>query len=241
MTVLGVDVSSYQGSPTWPAVAAAGYQFALIKFTEGATYVNPDAAQNWTAAQAAGLAVGAYHFTHPELNTPQTELAWILAKWPTLPPGTLVAVDFEAGLGNILTWAQTFLGLLAAQFGCKPFIYSYPNFLQTRGLLDASLTQYPLWYGYPATLEPAPPAPFTSISIWQSGTGTVAGVSGPVDLDVFPGTFAELQATGVPAPAPPPPVKPTPTNNDLVYFAKFLFSPSGPDLKGLSAALQPFV
>jgi len=35
---LGIDVSSYQGTITWPSVAGAGISFAWAKATEGTGY-----------------------------------------------------------------------------------------------------------------------------------------------------------------------------------------------------------
>jgi lysozyme len=58
----GVDVSAHQGSIDWPAVAADGVSAAYLKATEGATFRDPSFVANWQQARAAGLQVGAYHF-----------------------------------------------------------------------------------------------------------------------------------------------------------------------------------
>ena len=39
--VLGIDVSSWQGTVDWTAQAAAGKRFAYVKATEGTRYKNP--------------------------------------------------------------------------------------------------------------------------------------------------------------------------------------------------------
>jgi len=202
MTIQGIDVASYQGSPNWSAVAAAGYQFALIKATEGLTYVNPTLAADWNDAKDAGLTRAAYHFCHPELNDPAAEAAYFLAN-VTLQPGDLIAADLESGVGNLLAWVQTFMAALAAGAGFKPLLYSDPGFLAAHGLHDPSLTPYGLWLADYQSTPPAAPAPWAAWTIWQSGTGQVSGVAGPVDLDTFEGTNAELQALGMPNPAPP--------------------------------------
>ena len=66
VTVLGIDVSRWQGIINWAQVKADGFQFAIIKASEGGTFVDPDFASNWAAAKAAGLVRGAYCFTRPE-------------------------------------------------------------------------------------------------------------------------------------------------------------------------------
>ncbi|WP_375426306.1 lysozyme [uncultured Friedmanniella sp.] len=63
--VLGMDVSSYQGTVKWPSHAKAHKQFAYIKATEGTGYKNPYFASQYKGAYKAGLIRGAYHFASP--------------------------------------------------------------------------------------------------------------------------------------------------------------------------------
>jgi lysozyme len=60
-----IDVSSNNhpnGAINWPAVARAGVTTAIIKATEGTTYVNPYYQSDRSAALAAGMDVLAYHY-----------------------------------------------------------------------------------------------------------------------------------------------------------------------------------
>ena len=65
----GPDVSSYQhpngAAINWKKVDESGQQFAIVKATEGASYVNPYFAKDYAAAGAAGLVRGGYHFARP--------------------------------------------------------------------------------------------------------------------------------------------------------------------------------
>jgi hypothetical protein len=71
---LGIDVSSYQGGGiNWTSVKGAGIQFAWAKATESTTITDPDFAVNENNGKAAGVYMGAYHFAHPNLNTPGAE------------------------------------------------------------------------------------------------------------------------------------------------------------------------
>ena len=77
---LGIDVSSYQGSANSPAtnivwtdVKNSGVSFAWAKATEGVTFNDADFVFNENHAKAAGVVIGAYHFAHPESNTPMAE------------------------------------------------------------------------------------------------------------------------------------------------------------------------
>ena len=58
----GIDVSAHQRAIDWQAVAADGIEFAYVKATEGGDFTDRRFADNWAAADAAGLDRGAYHF-----------------------------------------------------------------------------------------------------------------------------------------------------------------------------------
>src|ERR1043166_3307070 len=66
---IGVDVSSYQGgSVNWASAKAGGGSFAWAKAAEGLTVNDADFTINEANAKAAGVLIGAYHFSHPELH-----------------------------------------------------------------------------------------------------------------------------------------------------------------------------
>ena len=65
-TVLGLDVSSYQGNVNWSQVASKGGTFAYAKSTEGTYYYDSTYfSQQYNGSYAAGLIRGAYHFAIP--------------------------------------------------------------------------------------------------------------------------------------------------------------------------------
>src|SRR5439155_5446340 len=61
----GIDVSHFQGTVAWPAVAAAAIVFAFVKATDGAAHVDEQFEDNWRGIADAGLIRGAYHFFRP--------------------------------------------------------------------------------------------------------------------------------------------------------------------------------
>ncbi|KAG9127421.1 hypothetical protein FRC07_013985 [Ceratobasidium sp. 392] len=94
----GVDVSGYQPNTDWQAVKANGVEFAYIKATEGATYINPEFANQYNGAYDVGIIRGAYHFAQPADSTGAAQANYFLehgGKWPndgkTLPG----ALDLE--------------------------------------------------------------------------------------------------------------------------------------------------
>src|SRR6478672_10021581 len=80
---VGIDVSHYQLTINWTSVKNAGIAFSWAKATDGATSGGDDAyfVSNVTNGKAAGVPMGAYHYCHPESNTPGTEAAhfWSVA------------------------------------------------------------------------------------------------------------------------------------------------------------------
>ena len=184
----GVDVSRYQGSVDWSRVAAAGKQFALVRLgSTGSSgiYVDPYFLQNVNGAHAAGLRVGAYYYTYA--RTEQEVINELLAFLPSLEGLQLeypVFVDVEdASLQSLgraqLTGLVRFAMDILYQRRWYAGWYSYTNFINS--YLDAAaLNAYPLWVAdYRQNLGYTGP-----YALWQySGSGTVPGVAGAVDLD----------------------------------------------------------
>ena len=66
----GIDVSYANGRVDWDAVAAAGYKFAICRCTYGRHGIDDTFIENVNGAHAAGLQVGAYHYSYA-LNVSQ--------------------------------------------------------------------------------------------------------------------------------------------------------------------------
>jgi GH25 family lysozyme M1 (1,4-beta-N-acetylmuramidase) len=62
--IKGIDVSHHNGVIDWPAVAAAGIEFAIIRCSYGLQLKDEMFSQNIAGAKAAGLKVGAYHYSY---------------------------------------------------------------------------------------------------------------------------------------------------------------------------------
>ncbi len=211
----GIDVSSWQPSINWGAVAA-DHAFAIVKCTGGTTYQNPHYVNQINGARAAGMVVGHYHFAHEATlhqmpgGGPEAEAEFFLSQ-ADIRPGELVALDIEdtAVSGDLSDWALRWLQRVEPVLGCKPLLYSFPNYIQTRGLGTVELAAYPLWYAYyPNQYDPARwpgvPGHWTSIAIWQWSGGTdVAGIPNDTDENVTRLTREELMALGKPAGTPP--------------------------------------
>ena len=59
MSLNGVDVASYQSGIDFAQVPC---DFAIIKATEGTSYVNPACSDQYSSAKGAGKLIGFYHY-----------------------------------------------------------------------------------------------------------------------------------------------------------------------------------
>ena len=232
---LGVDVSHYQGAINWTLVQGSGVSFGWAKATEYASTTDGQFASNISGAKAAGVMIGAYHFAHPELDTPlaEADFFWSVAGGSITNDGLTLqpCLDFETfsgvtGAASYADWANQWCNAIvskAAAVGItvKPVIYTSTC---GGGYLDTSVAQWNSWIANPSGNPAQTSSPWVSTScnsssdeVWGPGvwtawqyswTATVPGIAGGCDADVFNGTPAQLVATlvvGTNAPAPAPP------------------------------------
>ncbi len=190
-SVKGVDISHYDGTIDWTQAKAAGISFGFAKATEGTSFVDPTFATNWAAMKAAGVVRGAYHFFDAGVDPTQQAMHFLSVV--TLEAGDLPPVlDFEAS-GSTLADATTFLAAVTQMTGVTAMIYTSPSFLSSY----SGLGNYPLWVANWQVSCPDVPSPWAAYTFWQnSDSGTVAGISSAVDIDVYNGTLAQLMGSG---------------------------------------------
>src|SRR5262249_52496912 len=134
-TILGFDISHYQINTDWQAASDAGKVFAIVKATEGMTYIDPDFDTNWSGMKEAGLIRGAYHFFHPE-DDPIKQADHFTNVIGALGSGDLPgALDLEVTDGEspsrVASTALSFLKRVEANTGKTPMIYTSPAFFSS--------------------------------------------------------------------------------------------------------------
>ena len=208
-TLEGIDVSSFQATVDWAMVKASGKSFAIARIANGVT---PDTAftTNWSGIKAAGLVRGAYQEFQPN-GDPIAQANYVIATIGPLQNGDLPIIADVTNTGgqtpatiaaNLMTWAAA----IEAGTGKPPIIYTSAQFWD--GMVQSSAFGSDLlWDANWGVSCPNLPTGWTAFAFWQySDTGTVAGVSGNVDLDKFNGSdgdLAQLTATP-PGPEFPP-------------------------------------
>lgn len=217
MPVYGVDIhGTYQRGIDFGLLARQGYSFAAVKATQGTTDFSASYTQqflDWVPRiKAAGLIPGAYHWVTNADPAAQMRNFWRRLREVGGPKGMLIQLDCEDNAteavlrGCVVEWRRL--------SGGYPFlIYTGKWWWGPRGWNGAQYTPY-LWHSHylPADADVIPddPAAFARripADWWGPGYGgwaraamiqfTSEGDAGSlgnnVDLNVFPGTLAELR------------------------------------------------
>ena len=198
----GIDVSAYQGKIDWAAVAADGIDFAMIRCGYrgyGQGTLNEDACfrQNMEGALAAGLDVGVYFFsqalTAAEAREEAAYTLKLIAGYPITFP---VTFDWEIvnntgsrtrnyARADVADFIDAFCSDIAAA-GYRPLSYFNPSL----AYLKLDLARVQRYDGWLAHYVPRSGYPY-DYQMWQYGSnGTVAGISGRVDMDIAFTDFA---------------------------------------------------
>lgn len=206
----GIDVSEHNGEIDWKKVKAAGVQFAIIRAGYGRYDKQKDEQfeANYKGATAAGIPVGAYHYSYAttaEQAKQEAEvfLGWIKGKNLTYP----VAFDIEdkkqanLGVSVISDIIRAFCEMVEAA-GYYVVVYANKDWLTNR--IDADCkSRYDIWLAQ-WTSEPT----YTgSYGLWQyTSDGAVDGIAGRVDMNIaykdYPSIIAGMGSSDTTASAP---------------------------------------
>lgn len=196
-SVLGIDVSSFQGEIDWKAVADAGVKFVMIRIggrgygAEGKLYTDDLAQANYEGAKAAGLQVGGYFFSQAVSVEEAIEEAGFalgqIKNWELTMP---VVFDWEylggdARTANVDKRTMTDCTLAFCRTvelaGHEAMIYFNPNQSENHVYLE-ELTDYRGWLALYTDQMTYP----HRVDMWQyTNEGSVPGVDGPVDINLY--------------------------------------------------------
>ena len=194
--VPGIDVSAYQPDIDWAEVKASGIEFAMIRvgyrgYGSGKLDLDDCFLKHMQGALDAGLDVGAYFFSQaltPEEAVEEAEyvLTWIEGYDITCP----VVFDWEEvdapartddmNMVMLTSCAEAFCktveeaGYEAAVYFNQAYGYQQFNLV--------SLREYQFWLAEYADV----PTFAYDFQMWQyTNEGTVPGINGPVDLNIY--------------------------------------------------------
>ena len=191
MKLLGIDVSSYQGKPDWKKVSKT-VEVAILRVHQK-TGIDASFEHNYKGATRNGVLVGVYKYSYAKtVAEAEKEADAVLAvlnnRHLDFPVFYDLEWDKQAALGKaaIASIAKAFLNKIA-KAGYKTGIYCNTNWY--KNILDTKTLNYDYWIAsYPykdnGTVQERL-KPSAGIGWQYSSKGTVEGISGPVDMNLF--------------------------------------------------------
>lgn len=186
-THYGVDVSHYQ-DPTainWRAMNIAGVEFAVIKYTQGTTTLDPSGAAHNTNVKATGMKTHAYHyFLATTVAQAQAEAAYFIAAVKANPVSGYLFLDVEDATIQLTPSVLTaninaFLSALEAAGYKNHGVYANYNWFTNYITMSALNTNTKIWLARYNTITGM------NCDMWQNtSTGTYTGYTGNLDCDI---------------------------------------------------------
>ncbi|MCD7738281.1 MAG: hypothetical protein LUH58_04475 [Lachnospiraceae bacterium] len=195
---LGIDVSSHNGSIDWTAVANSGVSFAIIRcgyrgYGSGVLVEDSRFRANIQGAVNAGIKVGVYFFSQAISTTEAVEEASMVLQHVngySLSYPIYIDVEYSNSSHNgradslsvsertaiVKAFCQTIQnsGYSAGIYANKTWLTSYLDMSQ--------LSSYKVWLAQYA----AAPTYSGTFHMWQyTSSGSIGGISGSVDLDMW--------------------------------------------------------
>lgn len=194
--VRGLDISSWQHAGLAPvdyeAVHKAGYEFVIVKATQGVGYVNPWVAKDLDDARAEGLLVGAYHYYEAGVAAAAQALNFVTAvAGQHLDLGPWLDWECYAAAPYVNTQELSDFRTAVTEHLGSCGIYCDVAWAEILAKESVPLARLWLanWDNLKTTVKPL---------IVQGWPVTVAGITGPVDSDEL------LSTRGVDIPTAPP-------------------------------------
>ena len=191
-TMIGIDVSSWQGDVDYQKVKNSGVEFVMIRLgyghnKKGELVLDNKFTNNIKKAKEAGLLVGIYFYSYANtIEKVNEQVNYIVKKLDGQTLDLPIAFDWEDwGSFNTYNMSLTDIKLIAKTFideleknGYKGALYSSKYYLEQIWGLD----KYNTWLAH-YTNETSYKGKYF---MWQlSNRGKVSGINGDVDLDVL--------------------------------------------------------
>lgn len=196
-SIMGIDVSRYQGDIDWEKVRSAGVEFAIIRVggrsygDDGELYADDNAYINYLGAREAGIKVGVYFFAQAiNVTEAREEAAFVLDKIEGWELDMPVVYDWEhvssqartadVGITTLTNCTREFCQAIE-EAGYEAMIYFNPTQAEKRVDLE-QLMEYKFWLAMYSDRMTYP----YKVDMWQyTDQGTIPGIEGYVDINLF--------------------------------------------------------
>lgn len=210
----GFDVSNWQNSMNAGTLPG---DFAIMKATEGTSYVNPSCDTHYQQAKKAGKLLGVYHFASG--SDAVKEADYFVSNVKGYVGEALLVLDWEAdAVKKGASWALNWLWRVHDKTGVWPLIYMSQSVCTAYDWAEVAkncglwVAKYPSsskmgYEAYPSGMSFGTGA-WRSCAIWQYTSNGYLNGSGPLDLnhaymtrDAWKKYAGAAEAGGAPAPS----------------------------------------
>jgi GH25 family lysozyme M1 (1,4-beta-N-acetylmuramidase) len=197
--LIGVDIANYQGRPDFLTARSAGdRRFAVILATDGADFVSPLLDYQATAARAAGLLIGFYHYFRPGEDAPAQLKNFAAAVAPHWRAGDLICLDVEEDGRELPALVNLWVSAAETLYRVRVLLYLNRDFID-RYDWSGLAARCPLWLAaWQLDAAPAGYGPWGVVTLWQRTGGEHVPGIGWADGDEFAGEPADWLALGTP-------------------------------------------
>ena len=212
--IKGIDISTWQGTPDFSKVKAAGVQFVIARAGYGQNNIDKQFRRNASECNRLGIPFGVYWFSYAlnaEMARQEARYCLEAVKGYRLEYPIFFDLEYDTvryAKQNGVTITKALATQMVKAF-CSEieaagyYAANYMNNDYAKNMFDmAALKQFDVWYAwYNATINRS------DAGLWQySSSGKVNGISGNVDLD-----YALKDSTGSRSRPPASRRRPTPT------------------------------
>lgn len=233
----GIDISHWQAGLD---IASTGAEFAIIKATQGTTFVDPSCDRHYQLAKKLGLKLGVYHYASG--GDPIAEADWFVNNITGYIGEALLALDWEktqnSRFSECASWCIKFLNRVYERTGVRPLVYTSASVVNSHDWSKVINGNYGLWIaGWPDNRDSWDIPNFTfSVGQWPFyAVWQYTSSGGRLDRDVFSGDreawdkYAAKNGQQVPAPTPTP--APVPETKNYIEYTVV----KGDTLSGIAA------
>ncbi|MEP7103829.1 MAG: glycoside hydrolase family 25 protein [Candidatus Dojkabacteria bacterium] len=194
----GIDISEFQGDVNFDLLNTQ-IDFIFIRCSFGVGYMDNKFERNRNESRRVGISRGFYHYAYPQYNSPEEEANYFCSVLSDLEKDELVALDFEEQWsGDKVNWCLRFLNRVHEVYGFKPLLYTNLDKIYSAEWTAVVNADYGLWlatWDGNNSIAPSTPWPFVAFKQYSS-TGSISGIEGNVDFDVFFGDKNSLKKYG---------------------------------------------
>lgn len=184
----GIDVSHYQGSIDWKAVAETGkVGYAYVKASESVSFVDDYYYYNIDEGRKYGITMGSYHFYRAHVDQ-EAQFRHMTSVIDASKQDIVPLIDVESANGvsveTFVSRLKSFLKMVEEYYGRPPVLYTYLNFYN-KYLAYRGFSHYPIMI---ASYKDEIPRTSDNVNyiMWQyTSKGRISGVKGNVDRSRF--------------------------------------------------------